>query len=70
MYGIGCSHEYCSGGKAGARTFETDDEFNLLRSQLLASDKSPKDITISIAFDTEDMDLFKVRKRVSSTSWI
>lgn len=59
---------WCSGGKSGARTFETDEEFNLLRNQLLAVDKGSKDITVFISFDTEEMDVFKVRKRVSDSN--
>ncbi|CAE6438267.1 unnamed protein product [Rhizoctonia solani] len=53
-----------SGGKAGARTFETDEEFNIYRRQFLDADKTGKNMTIAVSFDTEEMDAFRAKKRI------
>lgn len=58
-----------SGGKSAAATIETDAEYELLRTQLLASKKNANAITVFISFDTDEMDAFRrLRKRVST--WI
>jgi hypothetical protein len=54
-----------SGGKSTAATIETDTEFKLVHAQLLASKKNTKDITVFVSIDTDEMDAFRVRKRVS-----
>lgn len=53
-----------SGGKSTAATIETDAEYDLILTQLRASNskRGSKEITVFVAFDTDEMDAFRVRK--------
>ncbi|KAG8685087.1 hypothetical protein FRC09_014970 [Ceratobasidium sp. 395] len=53
-----------NGGKNTAPTISDDKDLALLVGQLAASKKKPDEITVFILFDVDDLDAYRVRKRV------
>jgi hypothetical protein len=60
-----CSYSLCSGGKAGAATISTDEDFTVLVGAIR---RKPMHTSVGISFDLDSIAMFKIwMKRVTAS---